>query len=381
MIDMYFYETDVLTPTQLNQIENKIEQAKADLITMGFGIPAYQKTTWSLTSYLLAKYLVNIENVLKEIADIKGTDIETRTWSLNGKESFSYKDLNRWIKAYNLAYQELGQYYLASFTNFTTIENIKSKKLINLQLYGNIEQNGTPTQNAPVPINVVTGGQEINVASKNVFKIGYAVGKTISSHLPTNDNANPIVDNYDNNNISFHTATGSSNYVITLLNTFQLKPNTQYILSYTRTNTLSSGASARRYIYDVDDNWNYSVNNSKTTGDSGNQTQTFTTSSSGKIALAFGFYTNSSINSSEVNNIMIRLATETDDTYEPYNGKTYEINLGKNLFDGTYTNAVIGGTTGTIFAFASNTRTAIVKVEPNTTYTIKKYQGTGLGNR
>ena len=44
----------------------------------------------------------------------------------------------------------------------------------------------------------------------------------------------------------------------------------------------------------------------------------------------------------------------------------------ENLFDGSYTDGYIGGDTGTRYSTSSAAKTAIVKCEPNTTYTIKK---------
>jgi hypothetical protein len=55
------------------------------------------------------------------------------------------------------------------------------------------------------------------------------------------------------------------------------------------------------------------------------------------------------------------------DTYQ----QTYS---GKNLFNGTYVNYAVGGSSGYQWFTANNTRSAIVKCQPNTTYTIKKYE-------
>ena len=60
--------------------------------------------------------------------------------------------------------------------------------------------------------------------------------------------------------------------------------------------------------------------------------------------------------------------------YEPYGYKLDISSIGENLFDGDYTVAVmsVSGNTATLNT-ASSGRTAIVKCEPNTTYTVKKY--------
>lgn len=46
---------------------------------------------------------------------------------------------------------------------------------------------------------------------------------------------------------------------------------------------------------------------------------------------------------------------------------------GKNMFDGSYIDYAVGGTSGYLFFSNATTRTAVVKINPSTTYTIKKY--------
>jgi hypothetical protein len=54
----------------------------------------------------------------------------------------------------------------------------------------------------------------------------------------------------------------------------------------------------------------------------------------------------------------------------------------KNIFDGNYTNSYIGGNSGTEYIVNnSSTRTAVVKVNPNTEYSITKFTNTGIGSR
>lgn len=171
------------------------------------------------------------------------------------------------------------------------------KDLKDYKIYGNTYQNST--------------------SGKNKYGITSAIPKVYRNSLPVGKTSNLIVDEYDLNNIKFHTIASGLYYQV-LLPTYQLEPNTNYIVSYTRTNTLSSGASARRYIYNVDANNNYSLIHALNSGDNGNMSYTFETTETGKVAIAFGFYNNQSVNESEINNLMIRLATDIDDTFEPY---------------------------------------------------------------
>lgn len=152
---------------------------------------------------------------------------------------------------------------------------------------------------------------------KNKYGILSAEGRSYGNSLPTSVSTNIVIDNYGMNNIEFHIIGNS--YYIALLPTFQLNANTEYIITYTRENSIVSGY-ARRYIYAVDENNNYSLIHALNSGDGGNKTYQFTTPSNGKIAVAFGYSNGSSGNTSKVTNLMVRLATESDDTFEPYTG-------------------------------------------------------------
>jgi len=243
---------------------------------------------------------------------------------------------------------------------------------IKSELQGDTSQASTPTPTTPVEVETVTGGQNIQICKKNLYAITSVSGWNYSSGLPNLESEFVVVDSYNTNNIKFH-VTGNS-YLIALLPTVQLKPNTQYTISYTRTNTLVSGSAARRYIYNVDDNGVYTLIYALNTGDSGDMSYTFTTNSIGKIAIAFGFNNNSKNSESEVNNLMIEEGTSAT-TYEAYNGTTYELNLGKNLFDKNNINVInswFNDTTPTISSTADAYRTVWIPCLPNTKYTISK---------
>ena len=72
-------------------------------------------------------------------------------------------------------------------------------------LKGNTTQEGTPTPSSPVPINVVTGSQDINVCGKNIAKSSYVDSTT-------------------------------NNYAKVLFVEFAIKPNTTYTISFNGTN-------------------------------------------------------------------------------------------------------------------------------------------------
>lgn len=52
--------------------------------------------------------------------------------------------------------------------------------------------------------------------------------------------------------------------------------------------------------------------------------------------------------------------------------QSYEVNLGKNLFNGTYVAYVIGGSSGSTWFSSTNARSAVIECQPNTTYTVSK---------
>ena len=219
----------------------------------------------------------------------------------NGKQvNFIYKNGKKIDKIirHGKVYFEQGFTREKTSTTFPITFGGVGKDLKDYKVYGNTYQNST--------------------SGKNKYGITSAKGYSYSSSLPNVPNQNMIIDFYDLNNIEFHAK--SNAYLIALLPTIQLQANTDYILSYVRINNIISG-NPRRYIYAVDENENYSLINSVTSGDVGNISHQFTTSSSGKIALAFGYSNNSNESSSIINNLMVRLATDTDNTFEPYTGE------------------------------------------------------------
>lgn len=178
--------------------------------------------------------------------------------------------------------------------------------------YGEVSNKTDISQNG-----VVGRTSQESTTWKNKYGITSVETKVYGSGLPNANTNNIIVDEYDLNNIKFHTkATGQ--YFQVLFPTYQLEPNTSYIITYNRTNNLSSGANSRRFIYSLDNENNYAIIHYLTANDDGDMHYTFTTTETGKIAIAFGFYNNASVNSSEINNLMVRLASDTDATFEPY---------------------------------------------------------------
>ena len=75
-----------------------------------------------------------------------------------------------------------------------------------------------------------------------------------------------------------------------------------------------------------------------------------------------------------IGNTKIQIEKGSATAYEPYQGQSYEVNLGKNLFDkdnASTIGAYIAGGTSTIVTDGSNT-SIYIPCQPNTTYTISK---------
>ena len=178
---------------------------------------------------------------------------------------------------------------------------------------GNTTQNGTPTPDSPIPVNVVSGDNTIDICGKNLFD------KTkITRNYSYNYGTQGIVPVPSSNN---------ARATISPIDSIRVEPNTTYTLTF-----LASGF--RYALAQMTDGY---VSN----GDSGwktDTTYTITTSATTKyIGFNFAKTDNSSISDDDWNsfissNIQLEKGNQATE-YEEYNGNTYEINLGKNLLD------------------------------------------------
>ena len=186
------------------------------------------------------------------------------------------------------------QYIPINSTSDTQIETPKGGVIIGKTIKGNIKQNGTPTPSTPIPVNNVTGEQVVKVCRKNLFDLESAYHSSI--------NASGVVAS----NESYRTTL----YIPTT-------PNTNYYFSTTQ---ISGQTSKQIYIAYYDNNKNFLSRPSYNLYESA-----FTTPNN-------CCYMRAGVYSAGQENIMLELGS-TKTTYEPYQGKDYEINLGKNLLD------------------------------------------------
>ena len=186
---------------------------------------------------------------------------------------------------------------------------------------------GVPSPNPafPSPVNVVSGEQTVKITGKNLLDSHYATAKALNTTgaRTWDDNAKTCVFNgitftfNDDGTISASGTSSGASYLL-LGNPLSgiLASGTDYIINGSPDGA-SSGAPAIRL---------YTGSSYQTITD---QTQfTFDSQSYVRINVP-GSLTISNV----VFKPMIRPASITGSTYEPYQGQSYEINLGGNLFD------------------------------------------------
>ena len=206
-----------------------------------------------------------------------------------------------------------------------TCSNALDVPVKNYKIYGNSTQNIEPNPDSPQEIysvgDLVESGEyagkykiPVKVSGKNLLNITKVKPYIYSSGSPFNNATDFTISSFSSNSLSFSSQVNG--YRFALLDTIKLEPNTTYTISYTRTNSLTQGAFARRWLY----NWNeidgYTMLFALNDSDSGNMSHTFTTDSYGYLGIAFGFNNNASGSSSVVSNIQIEKGSATD--FEPY---------------------------------------------------------------
>lgn len=256
-------------------------------------------------------------------------------------------------------------------TDFSiTYDNTKEFNLLSLK--GDTSQTGTPTPTAPQEVQTVSGRQEVEIVGKNLFDKDDN-NMYLSGIAP--DNSGLMV--------STQTSPSSTNFIRTLI--VPCQPSTTY--------TIQKLASKTFFIYDSNI---VPVLNTQTTfllrNDTGNKS-TITTSNNAKYLIVkfYNTWASESVTyENMINSIQIELGNQAT-IYDVYKGKTYEINLGKNVCNITstkgyfYSSGIPSGTSNLmeVSSFDSNnisysTSTAnyqevltnVLQLEPITQYTI-----------
>ena len=240
-------------------------------------------------------------------------------------------------------------------TNLTLDDTRVGK--IKSTLKGNTSQSGTPTPTSPIPINVVSGDNEIEVCGKNL--------------LPNNQTAQTI------NGITF---TINSDKSVSLSGTATSITDLYFVGTYNSYGTLPletgtynlngcSGGDNSTYMLYCVGNRNGNLYYYQSINDSGRNIII-------EKGDTFRFFIRV-MNGVSVNTTIYPQLEKgsSASTYEPYQGNTYNIDLPvENLFDkdnANYVNGWVDGTTMRLNTINGN-RMFYIPCKPNTTYTISR---------
>ena len=257
----------------------------------------------------------------------------------------------------------------------TTETNVSSATFTNIleapmdiDLKGNTLQNGTPTPSSPIPINNVSGDNDIVIEGKNLFNP--MIYDTTASHsnctadiTNTTINVIPTGNSYLGSAIKFPTYVNDNNKPTCI----EVKPSTTY--------TFSINNSGNSYVSFIDSNYqavntvDYPLNNLTS--------YTFTTPSNCKYVM-FRLGKNSGTTPYTFENIQLE-ENETATTYEAYNGTTYNIDLPvENLCNGINQNVWVSGSYDLVGVGTSNSGLIIAtnggKYTISTTTTQARYR-------
>ena len=200
--------------------------------------------------------------------------------------------------------QNVGEYKTTEGTDLL-LENVDDVKDIDYELNGDTIQDGTPTPTTPIEVKTVTGRQNIEVCQKNLFN---------------KNTANILNANLSNSKIN----SSASERVVFI----PCKPNTTYTFSISlpssyKRNTIATTTEMPSYNMNIE-NAVYSATAPKT----------YTTNANAKyIVWLFYSTSNPDYTEQQTKDSMMINEGNTALPYEEYKGKSYEINLGKNLFD------------------------------------------------
>lgn len=223
------------------------------------------------------------------------------------------------------------------------------------EIQGDTLQDGTPTPDSPVPIQNVTGLQNIEVCGKNLFD-GGNTSEVQNVMFTKNEDGS-----YDISGIASAQA-NLYNYVD--IEKSGLINNEKYTVSVNQT--------LPQQVFILIEGYNGStwVRLLLNQLDNTTSKQTAIINISGCTRVRYGIRISNGTNVN-ISNLKIQLEKgSTATSYEEYKGQSYEINLGKNLYDvSTCTNAYINST-GVVTSANTNLLTDYIKIDNTKKYTI-----------
>lgn len=203
--------------------------------------------------------------------------------------------------------QNVGEYTTVEGTDFQ-LANVDDGTDLELILKGNTTQDGTPTPSSPVPINVVTGKQEIDICGKNLCLTDFS--------------------NWESGQYNTSGDKEVNTSRIRLKEYLKVNQSTTYYFN-------CFSANDRFVIREYDENRTFT----NSIGGVANETTITTRADTYYIGVSMYSNTNQSRDYATYQTMftngdikpLICLNSASDKSYEPYTGYTQEINLGKNL--------------------------------------------------
>lgn len=217
-------------------------------------------------------------------------------------------------------------------------------------LKGNTSQTGTPTPTSPIPVNVVSGDNEINVCGKNLLE---------NQYLPIPSADNTATYEVKNAYLSQGTYTLATTDNSTFGNTVYIKlfkEDKQVVKESGHLSTSNGNYSTNTYNYFI--------------GTANNLTYI-------QFTIDDNYYARIGLlNSDNTKEVMLVKGTEIVRTYEPYSSNTYNIDLPvENLFDDSTLNNKWVAQNGTITS-ATGANCIKYNCSANDTYTLSATFGT-----
>lgn len=218
--------------------------------------------------------------------------------------------------------------------------DVDTSKKYEYALMGDTKQNGTPTPSSPIPIETVTGGQTISVTGKNLWGDLPTFTRTNAGYTATQNEDGTITlsgtSTASGGSITFQQAVDNGIYKKIEAGTYTIScdmaTNNIWIQAYDITNSSSSLAVVR-----------------SSTGAS------FTLTEEANVFIRIWISTSGIVTDGTYK---IQLEKGSKTSYEPYKSQTYEINLGKNLFDSDILipNMITGSPRPSAFSYNSSTK-------------------------
>ena len=296
---------------------------------IGNGISSIEKTS---TSGLVDTYTITYTNgntTTFDVSNGNGIDRIEKTATVGNKDTYTIYFTNGSTTTYEVSNGEVTREELEEevdrlsmiYNAFPTTTGEIEEGSINgtaevpfkeIGLKGNTSQEGTPTPDTPIPVNVVSGDNEINICGKNLFDIAdgtYTVsgtGRTASITF-----TNGIMTNFK------HNFNGNFGIKVPLRTPIILKANQ----SYTR-GTNSNYTYPYMTLYDV----NSQTIDGMTASDNG--VKTFTPTEQKEVHYIFLWF-NYNYTYTELKPMMN--IGSTLETFEKYQGNTYPVNLPEGM--------------------------------------------------